>query len=44
MCPRAQQGIIYIHVMKVFKFLHPNVLDGVVVRDVGTYHGVQEVP
>jgi hypothetical protein len=44
MCPHAQQGIIYKHVMKVLKVLHPDVLDGVVIRNVGTYHGVQEVP
>jgi hypothetical protein len=30
-CPLAKQRIIYKHIMKVFKVLHPNVSDGVVV-------------
>jgi hypothetical protein len=28
--------------MKVFKMLHPNILDGAIVRDMGTFHGVNK--
>jgi hypothetical protein len=30
--------------MKVFKMLHLNILDGAIVRDMGTFHGVNKVP
>jgi hypothetical protein len=35
-CPHAQQGIIYKHIMKMFKVLHLDVHDGAIVWDVGT--------
>ncbi len=34
------KGLSVKHIMKMFKVLHPNVLDGALVWDVGTYHGV----
>jgi hypothetical protein len=40
--PYAQQGIIYKHIMKMFKVLHLDVHDGAIDRDVGTYHGVHQ--
>jgi hypothetical protein len=30
--------------MKVFKMLHLNILDGAIVRDTGTFHGVNKCP
>jgi len=30
-CPHAQQGIIYKHIMKMFKVLHLDVHDGAIV-------------
>ena len=39
-CPVAQQGMICKHTMKVFKMLHPDIHDGVIVREAGTMHGV----
>jgi hypothetical protein len=30
--------------MKVFKMLHPNILDGAIVRDTGTFHGINKSP
>jgi hypothetical protein len=30
--------------MKVFKMPHPNILNGAVVRDTGTFHGVNKGP
>jgi hypothetical protein len=30
--------------MKVFKMLHFNILDGAIVRDIGTFHGVKKGP
>jgi hypothetical protein len=41
-CPLAKQGIACKHVMKVFKMLHPNIPDGAIVRDTGTFHGVNK--
>ena len=39
-CPVAQEGMICKHTMKVFKMLHPDIMDGVIVREAGTMHGV----
>ena len=39
-CPVAWEGMICKHTMKVFKMLHPDIKDGVIVREVGTMHGV----
>jgi hypothetical protein len=41
-CPLAQQGIASKYVMKVFKMLHSNIFYGAIVRDVGTFHGVNK--
>jgi hypothetical protein len=30
--------------MKVFKMLHLNILDGAIVRDMGTFHGINKCP
>jgi hypothetical protein len=38
--PFVAQGIVYKHVMKVFKMLHPNIRDGSIVRETGTLHKV----
>jgi hypothetical protein len=38
--PIATQGIVYKHVMKFFKMLHPNIGDGSIVREIGTLHKV----
>jgi hypothetical protein len=43
-CPLAEQGIACKHVMKVFKMLHPNIHDGAIVRDMGTFHGINKGP
>jgi len=43
-CPLAQQEIACKHVMKVFKMLHPNILNGAIVKDMGTFHGVNKGP
>ncbi len=37
-CPLAKQRIACKYVMKVFKMLHPNILDGAIVKDMGTFH------
>lgn len=39
-CPVAREGMICKHTIKVFKMLHPDVQDGVIVREAGTMHGV----
>lgn len=39
-CPVAQEGMICKHTVKVFKMLHPDIMDGVIVREAGTRHGV----
>ena len=39
-CPVAREGMICKHTMKVFKMLHPDMHDGVIVREAGTMHGV----
>jgi hypothetical protein len=41
-CPLAEQGIACKHVMKVFKMLHLNIHDGAIVRDMGTFHGLNK--
>jgi hypothetical protein len=38
--PLVTQGIVYKHVMKIFKMLHPNIGDGSIVRETNTLHGV----
>jgi len=40
-CPIAKEGMICKHTVKVFKMLHHEVHDGVIVREVGTIHGTQ---
>jgi hypothetical protein len=30
--------------MKIFKMLHPNILDGAIVKDTGTFHGINKGP
>ena len=40
-CPIALQGMMCKHTVKVFKMLHPDILDNVIVREAGTLHGVQ---
>ena len=39
-CPIAREGMMCKHTVKVFKMLHPNIEDGVIVREAGTLHGV----
>lgn len=39
-CPVAREGMICKHTMKVFKMLHPDIHDGLIVRQAGTLHGV----
>ena len=39
-CPIAREGMICKHTMKVFKMLHPDIQDGLIVRQAGTLHGV----
>ena len=34
-------GLICKYVVKVFKMLHPDTEDGVIVREAGTLHGVK---
>jgi hypothetical protein len=43
-CPLAEQGIACEHVMKVFKMLHLNILNGAIVRDKCTFHGINKCP
>jgi len=43
-CPFVAQGIIYKHVMKIFKMFHLHILDGAIVRETGTLHGVHRGP
>ena len=40
-CPIVAQGMICKHTMKVFKMLHPEIEDGIIVRHAGTEHGTQ---
>jgi hypothetical protein len=40
-CLIAHEGMMCKHTVKVFKMLHPDIKDGVIVRDVDTLHGVQ---
>ena len=42
-CPVAQEGMICKHTVKVFKMLHPDIKDGVIVREAGTRHGVDRI-
>ncbi len=42
--PIAEQGIAYKHVMNVFKMLHFNIFYGAIIRDMGTFHGVNKGP
>ena len=39
-CLVAKEGMICKHIVKVFKMLHPNVDDGIMVLEAGTKHGV----
>ena len=39
-CPIAREGMMCKHTIKVFKILHPNIEDGVIVKEDGTLHGV----
>ena len=39
-CPVAREGMICKHTMKVFKMLHPDIQDGLIVRQASTLHGV----
>jgi hypothetical protein len=41
--PHAQLGIIYKHIMKMFKVLHLDVHDCEIVQDVVTYHVVHQL-
>jgi hypothetical protein len=43
-CPFAKQGIACKHVMKIFKMLHPNIPNGAIVRNTGTFHGINKGP
>jgi len=43
-CPLAEQGIACKNVMKVFKMLHPNIPNATIVKDMGTFHGVNKCP
>jgi hypothetical protein len=43
-CLLAMQGIIYKHVMKIFKMLHLHILDGAIVQETSTLHGVHKGP
>jgi hypothetical protein len=38
--PIAKEGMICKHIVKVFKMLHPHVVEGIIVREVGTKHSV----
>lgn len=40
-CPIAKKGMICKHIVKVFKMLHPNVDDNIMVCEVGTKYNVQ---
>jgi hypothetical protein len=40
--PFLAQDIICKHVMKIFKMLHPNIGDGLIVREIGTLHEVAQ--
>ena len=40
-CPIASHGMICKHAIKVFKMLHPDIEDGLIVREAGTLHGVE---
>jgi len=42
--PLTKRGIACKHVMKVFKMLYLNIHDGAIVRDMGTFHGVNKCP
>lgn len=37
-----EEGMIYKHIMKMFKMLHPNIDDGVIVCEAGTTHDVDQ--
>ena len=39
-CPVAREGMLCKHTVKVFKMLHPDIKDGLIVREAGTMHGV----
>jgi hypothetical protein len=41
-CSLVEQGVDYKHVMEVLKMLHPNIHDGAIVGDTGTFHGVNK--
>jgi hypothetical protein len=40
-CPIASHGMIFKHVVKVFKMLHLDIEDGEIVREADTLHGVE---
>ncbi len=42
--PLVKQGIACKHVMKAFKMPHLNIPGGAIVRDIGTFHGVNKGP
>ena len=39
-CPVAREGMICKHMVKVFKMLHLDIEDNIIVREAGTLHGV----
>jgi hypothetical protein len=39
--PFVAQGIIYKHVIKIYKMFHPTILDGAIVQKTCAFHGVQ---
>ncbi len=43
-CPLVAQGIIYKHVMKIFKMFHPHIPDGAIVCKTNIFHGVHRDP
>ncbi len=40
----TMQGIIYKHVMKIFKMFHSHIPDGAIACEIGTFHGVHRGP
>lgn len=41
-CPIGNEGMICKHSIKVFKMIHPDIEDGLIVREAGTRHGVDK--
>jgi hypothetical protein len=41
-CPIIGQRFICKHVMRVFKMLHTDILDGTIIREASTLHGVHK--